>query len=122
MKKFGIAKELSFANINIQKVIEQSNQPELRTNPTYQIVYRDITLELDEAVLYQSIKKILEGKLFSVQYKSEFQNEELKKSSKKRITITIGIDLGPNPTSDEIAQQLTKSTKLIASKLKAKVL
>ena len=122
LKKFEITKELSFASINIEKLIEKANQPDLKTIPSYQIVYRDITVELDETVLYQSIKKILEDKVFSVQYKSEFQNDELKKSSKKRITITIGIDLGPNPTSDEIAQQLTKSTKLIASKLKAKVL
>ena len=122
LKKFAIAKELSFASINIDKLIEQANQPILRAIPSYQIVYRDITLELDESVLYQSIKIILAAGLFSVQYKSEYQNDELKNSSKKRLTITIGIDLGPNPTSDEILQQLARSTKLVTTKLKAKLL
>lgn len=122
LKKFGIGKELSFASINIEKLIAKSNQPDLRVIPNHQIVYRDITVELDETVLYQSIYKVLSAELFSVQYKSEYQDDELKNSSKKRLTITIGIDLGPNPTSDEITKQLSRSTKLITSKIKAKVL
>ncbi|MSR68343.1 hypothetical protein EXS66_00975 [Candidatus Saccharibacteria bacterium] len=122
LRQYEIDTEVAIMNIEIQKIIESKPEPKALPRPTYQIIYRDLTIELADVTIYQSISRLLVNKFYSVRYKVEFQNDELKKSSKKRLTITIGIDLGPNPTSAQINEKISLATKLIRLKIKARVL
>ena len=74
------------------------------------------------SIIETELKTKLNGIAHSVYFVDEFSNEELINSSRKRLTIKVGFDLGPNPKSDEISSHLEACTKKLETLEKAKVL
>jgi len=122
LNKYSIKDELSFVQLDIAKVVGNKKTISAKPPLPYQIVYKDITIELPQPVLYQEIANKISKTLHSVEFLYDFQNYELKQSKRKRITIKVGLDLGPNPKAQDISSSVEKSTKILESIQKAKVL
>jgi phenylalanyl-tRNA synthetase beta chain len=122
LNKYSIKDELSFVQLDIAKVVGNKKTISAKPPLPYQIVYKDITIELPQPVLYQEIANKISKTLHSVEFLYDFQNDELKQSKRKRITIKVGLDLGPNPKAQDISISVEKSTKILESIQKAKVL
>jgi phenylalanyl-tRNA synthetase beta subunit len=122
LKKYGIKNEVSFVELNIQQIIDNKSEIIAKPPLPYQIVFKDITVELPEANMYSQLVEKLANEVFGIDYIDEYQNEELKKSAMKKLTIKVGFDLGPNPKSKEISDKLLKCQKVLESLQKAKVL
>lgn len=122
LKNFGLKSELSFAELDIEKIINSDFMIMAKPLLPYQIVYKDITIELPMNALYSQLSKKLSGNTYSVDFVDEFFNDELKTISRKRLTIKVGFDLGPNPKSEEISRNLEDCIKTLETLEKAKVL
>jgi len=122
LKSYDIKNELSFAQINITKLV--SSEKKIKALPLlpYQVIYKDITVELNSTILYSDIVKKLGDVLYSVKFIDEYTNDNLKAESRKRLTIRVGLDLGPNPKNDEINQIIKKYENRLKSLEKVKVL
>ena len=122
LKNYDFKNELSFAQIDIDKIVSEDKQITAKPLLPYQIIYKDITVELNNLVLYADVAKKLVGSAYSVEFLDEFRNEELKNDSRKRITIRVGMDLGPNPKAEVISSKINKFEKQLETIEKAKVL
>jgi phenylalanyl-tRNA synthetase beta subunit len=122
LKKYGFKQELSFAEINIQALIDSNREIMALPPLPYQVVYKDMTVELQDVVMYGDLKKSIQDLVYSVSFVDEYKNEELEKNAKKRVTIRAGFDLGPNPKTEEISLVLEKCEQALQKSQKAKVL
>lgn len=122
LDKFGIKKEVSFAELNIQEIIE-SKRPVVAQEPIpYQLITKDISLELDNNTTFYEVRSCLQPNVKQVVFKHEFNSTELTSAGRKRITVSVVLDLGPNPTSDQIQASLKQCSEACQKNLKAKVL
>ena len=122
LKKYDIKNELSFAQIDVARLVSSNRKITALPLLPYQIIYKDITVELDNNILYSDIVKRLGDGLYSVKFIDEYANDDLKVESRKRLTIRVGLDLGPNPKNDEINKIIKKYENNLKSIEKAKVL
>ena len=122
LKSYKINTELSFAELNIKKIIDNKNLIIAKPLLPYQIIYKDITVELPQEVLYQDIAKNLEKSVLSIEFLYDYQDNDLKDISRKRITIRVGLDLGPNPKTEDISSKVSALAVSINSIQKSKVL
>ncbi len=104
LNQLKINEEVSFAEISIDTDLLNYKQSVLRQVPLYQLIDRDITLELSDKAWWQDIKQTLQGieKVINVDFISEFSNDSLQEKSKKRISFKVVLDCGPQPESQEI--------------------
>ncbi len=123
LKKFSISDEIVFAEIILpdQSIFAESTQKSVSLLP-YQLVSRDLTLELPNEVLWQNIALIVKSqkRISRVQFLQEFASEELTKTNKKRVSMRIWIDCGANPSQKEITKYMSaiESTLLADKTLK----
>ena len=84
--------------------------------PSYQLIYRDVTLEIDNKIWWQEILDTikLDKVLTKVEFIDEFKNDQLIKESKKRISFRLVLDLGAQPSSADIASNLDSITNSLA--------
>lgn len=109
LKKFSINEELSFAELTLpdQSIFTETAQKSVPSLP-YQLVSRDLTLELSNEILWQDIALITKSQkhVSRVQFIQEFTSEELTGANKKRVSMRIWIDCGANPSQKEIAKYM----------------
>ncbi|MEI6169661.1 MAG: phenylalanine--tRNA ligase beta subunit-related protein [Candidatus Saccharibacteria bacterium] len=122
LKSYKINPELSFAELNIKKIIDNNNLIIAKPLLPYQIIYKDITVELPQEVLYQDIAKNLEKSVLGIEFLYDYQDNDLKDLSRKRITIRVGLDLGPNPKTQDISTKVGALAVSLNSIQKSKVL
>lgn len=122
LDKFGVKKEVSFAELNIQDIIESKRSIVAQEPIPYQIITKDISLELDNNTTFYDVRSCLQAIVKQVVFKHEFNSDELTSASRKRLTVSIVVDLGPNPTSAQIQETLKQCSQACENKLKAKVL
>lgn len=122
LKKYDIKSELSFAQINVARLGGVEKKITALPLLPYQVIYKDITVELDNYILYSDVIKKLGDGLHSVKFIDEYANDDLKVESRKRLTIRIGLDLGPNPKNDEINKIIKKYENRLEAIEKSKVL
>ena len=119
---FGVSKEVSFIEIEVAKLIEDRRNILAKEIIPYQLVKKDITVEVKAETLYTDIRNVIDNSAYSIVYQGEFQNEILLSQSRKRVTIGVEFDLGPNPSSEEITQHLSTCIKLLGKIPQAQVL
>jgi phenylalanyl-tRNA synthetase beta subunit len=122
LKKYDIKSELSFAQINVARLVGVEKKITALPLLPYQVIYKDITVELDNYILYSDVVKKLGDGLHSAKFIDEYANDDLKVESRKRLTIRIGLDLGPNPKNDEINKIIKKYENRLEAIEKSKVL
>jgi len=79
-------------------------------------------LELDNNTTFYEVRSCLQPNVKQVVFKHEFNSTELTSAGRKRITVSVVLDLGPNPTSDQIQASLKQCSEACQKNLKAKVL
>jgi phenylalanyl-tRNA synthetase beta subunit len=122
LDKFGIKKEVSFAELSIKDIIDSVAPIKVSEPIPYQIIKKDISLELKNMVTFYEVRACLKGLVSKASFKQEFTSEELNKSASKRMTVTVELDLGPNPKSEDIQDVINKCSSACKQKLQAKVL
>lgn len=105
---FNIREEVSFAELNIENIITDQKTLEVRPVPPYQLVVRDITVEIEDGIWWQQVAESVAQYASRVIYKNEFTNPRLLKENKRRINFTVEFDMGANPQTIAIKQQLDK--------------
>ena len=122
LDKFGIKKEVSFAELSIKDIIDSRMPIKVKEPIPYQLVNKDISLELGNMITFYEVRACLKDLVSKVAFKQEFTSEELDKSDSKRMTVSVELDLGPNPKSEDIQDIISKCSSICKQKLQAKVL
>ena len=102
LNNFDVQMETSWAEINAAELIASATTHPVKEPVQYQLIKKDLTLELDSLATFAEASSQLEGLVKGVEFKSEFTSKELNSASKKRITLGLTLDLGPNPKAKEI--------------------
>jgi len=122
LRDFDISKEVSYAELNIEEIIESRVRPKITEVLPYQIIKRDITVETNSLATFEELKNSLEKTCKSTNYVGEYVDDSLKSQSRKRISISVDFDLGPNPTAQQIDDQLKECVVNLEKLPQAKVL
>ncbi len=120
--QFDINKEVSYGEFDIGTIVESEQNIVAIPAKAYQIITKDITVELPSSGMYGDLRTTLAKHAHSIRFKGEYQNDQLHNQDRKRITITVNFDLGPNPSSEEISLRLNKCVMALAKLPKAQVL
>ena len=122
LSNFDIQNEVAWAEIDLLE-LQLSIQSKKIVEPIpYQLIKKDLSVELESLVTYYELREKLRGLVAKVDFKSEFSNDELKSKSLKRLTVSLTMDLGPNPKGEEIKELLDKCSLKASELPKAKVL
>jgi phenylalanyl-tRNA synthetase beta chain len=119
---FGIKGEVAFAEIDLDKITQLQGRVQAHVIPPYQLIRRDITVELPVEILWQVIVESIGSNAKKLEFGGEFSNEELQGRGRKRVSMIVYFDLGPNPTSAEIQKSMDKCYKALLNIKTAKVL
>ncbi len=107
---FGVRRELSYLEINIADLRSQVVERTIRKLPAYPLVLRDLTVECNQLVLWQDFSTVAvkQSDIVIAKYIGEYQDDELKKERRKRITIQLVMDLGEKPDAKNINAAVQK--------------
>ncbi len=110
-RQFGVKTEVSFAQIELQPLLDFNDISLIKPALPYGLVERDLTIELNQMATWQEVIDSLQTQknLRNIEFVNEFESEELTKQNKKRIHFRLKFDLGPNPQGKEIELVLNKS-------------
>ncbi len=122
LDEFNINQEVSYGEFDIATIVESEQNIVASPAKAYQIITKDITVEFPSSGMYGDLRTILAKHTHTVRFKGEYQNDQLLDQDRKRITITVSFDLGPNPSSEEISLRLNKCVMELAKLPKAQVL
>jgi phenylalanyl-tRNA synthetase beta subunit len=104
-KAFHLSQPVSYAVFDVQTLLEAQSTPRVKSLPDYQLVQRDVSLELDKLASWQSIVQAISEyeKLVSWEYLSQYSNAELDAANRKVVTVRARFDMGAQPSASEIA-------------------
>jgi phenylalanyl-tRNA synthetase beta subunit len=115
LRSFRVKTETSHAEVDISKLIESARPIRILAPRPYQLVERDVTVEVENDILWQGLLDALtkQSDVISVQYLDEFADTDKVKTGHKRVSFRLSFDLGPNPNQVEIDKAMTKSQQLL---------
>lgn len=119
---FGAKGEVAFAEIDLDQITQLQGGVKALAIPPYQLIRKDITVELPVEVLWQAIVESIGNNTEKLEFGGEFSNDELQEIGRKRVSMIVHFDLGPNPTSAEIQKSMDKCHKALINIKSAKVL
>ncbi len=109
LKQFGINAEVSFAEVVLpdQAIFGERMQKSVPLLP-YQLISRDITVEVLDQTLWQDLELLIlaHQQVVRVNFLQEFTDEELIAKGRKRVSMRVWIDCGANPKQKAIANLL----------------
>lgn len=99
-----LVQPFSYAELDFEALLAARKSDALEFIPDYQLVVRDMSLELSADVTWQMLKDVLatSDSVLSYEYLDQYQDEALQKKSRKSITLRIRIDGGPRPDGDKM--------------------
>lgn len=111
-KHFKSSKQVSYCEINLDSLDIGIRDIRSKAVDSYQLISRDITLELDNKIWWQQIVDSLDinDVLKKVEFIDEFKNDDLIKINKKRISLRLILDMGAQPSSQEISSAMSGIT------------
>ncbi|MBI2798341.1 phenylalanine--tRNA ligase subunit beta [Candidatus Saccharibacteria bacterium] len=117
LKNHNIPPEVSYAEIKIELVLSSVGTPQPKAIPPYRYVGRNLALELPVAVSWQHLHEQISSRKHVVKadFVDSYQNSELKAAKRKSVTVEIEFDLGPQPKTATIDQQLTDLVEALKS-------
>lgn len=104
--------DISYCEIDLDSIIIEEKDIQVQNSINYQLIYRDVTMELDNKIWWQDILDCIKlNKILNkIEFMSEFKNNLLLEENKKRVSFRLGMDLGAQPSSDEITSTLNTIT------------
>lgn len=122
LNNFDIQTEVSWAELDIEEMLKSVKKTTVLEPTPYMLIRKDLSIELDDYVTFLEVKSKLQKLVKEVIFKSEYSNDELKKASRKRISISMVMDMGPNPKGEDIRKMLEVCSKKVLEIPKAQVL
>lgn len=119
IKKYKITKKVTNLELDVDLLLKLKKEKNIGLIPHYQLIERDITIEVDTKIWWQHILQELKKveQIKKVVNVSEFCNDKLDSKNKKRISFRIVLDLGANPKTSNINHVYEKiCTRLVSSK------
>lgn len=104
-RKLGVQSPIAWCEINLKLwLMKRPEEITIKHAPGYQLVQRDISLEVPDGVWWQQISASLKSRaeIWKVYWKHEFTNEELIEKKRRVLTFRVLLDLGAQPNSDRI--------------------
>lgn len=104
LHKVKINTEMSYLEIKLDENMLTIPAKKVNQVPNYQLIERDITIEISNKTWWNTIEKIItkNQSIYKVVFLSDYSNDDLRKNSKKRISFRLIIDCGAQPTVAEI--------------------
>ncbi len=102
LNNFDIQCEVSWAQLDIVEAMKAEKPNKIEEPAAYQLINKDLSLEVDNLVTFYEVRQKLSGLVREVTFISEFVSEALKKDGRKRISLGLTMDMGPNPTGEQI--------------------
>lgn len=118
-KHYKYSGDVSFCELNLDSLDISKKDFKAYDVAKYQLISRDVTIELDANIWWQEIVGILEPDeiLKKVEFVDEFTNDKLVVSGKKRISLRLMLDMGAQPNSQEIVKTVDDiANKLLSNK------
>lgn len=115
LSKLKVSSEVSYFETRLSSESLEFKPKAIQKAVPYQLIERDVTLEINNDVWWQSICGSLEKvkNIVKLEYIGDFSNKELEEKSKKRLSFKIVLDCGPQPTTDEIESELQKQIEAL---------
>lgn len=116
-KQFGLTQPASYALLDITVLLDAITTPRVKALPDYQLVQRDMSLEMSESTSWQSIAEVAyrQTGLVSWEYLASYRDAALERAGRKVITIKVRFDLGPRPEASEITRIETDLVAVLQS-------
>jgi len=116
-KQFGLTQPASYALLDITVLLDAITTPRVKALPDYQLVQRDMSLEMSESTSWQSIAEVAyrQTGLVSWEYLASYRDAALERAGRKVITIKVRFDLGPRPEAKEITRIETDLVAVLQS-------
>lgn len=104
-KSFNLSQPVSYAVLDLTALLAARAVPAVKPLPDYQLIQRDMSLELKTSQSWQSLTEAAASysKLVRWEYMDTYSDEALKKAERQVITVRLRLDLGPQPSAKEIA-------------------
>ncbi len=117
-KHYKNPRPISYCEIDIDRLDISMKDFKVQNIANYQLISRDVTLEIDNDIWWQQLQDSikLNEELKKIEYIDEFINDDLEKANKKRISFRLILDLGAQPTSQEITNIVDNITKNLLKK------
>lgn len=118
--KSNLVQSFSYAEIDVSALLAESQSFVLaRVIPDYQLVVRDVTLEVAESLPWQSLhdELITFTELVSFQFMGVYQDEKLAKQKRRAITIRLRLDGGSQPDGGAMQKLVEGYITAIAKRL-----
>jgi phenylalanyl-tRNA synthetase beta subunit len=109
---YKILTDVSYCELNLDDIELDEKEFKVKKIPNYQLIYRDVTLEIDNKIWWQEILDTikLDKVLKKIEFIGEFKNDHLIQENKKRISFRLVLDLGAQPSSSDITSNLDNIT------------
>ncbi|MDP4038931.1 MAG: phenylalanine--tRNA ligase subunit beta [bacterium] len=119
LNKFNLNDELSYGEIYLEPILNQETDIKAKQLPSYQMVKRDISIEVSINISWQQISEIIRSidKISRYQFLNDYQDEQMIKEAKKALLFRIELNLGAKPTSAQIENTLNQVTAKLKSHL-----
>ncbi len=112
-RQFGLDKPVAWCELDIKQwFLARPTNLRLKSTPDYQLVERDISLEVPDTVWWQTIEQVLAttSSVWSVTWLDQFQDEKLLKENRRVLTFRLILDLGNRPKLERVNLTLNKIT------------
>ena len=103
-REFNLSQPVSFAVFDVDALLQPRDYAKVRNLPEYQLVQRDMSLEVQTNVAWQSILDALKDydQLVTINYLDSYSNQVLSKAGRRVLTIRVRLDLGAQPSLEVI--------------------
>ncbi len=107
---YDIRHEVSVAEIILSENIFTHLPNAVVDLPPYQLIQRDMSFICNQDILWQEVESLLKqaGNVWSVQYLGVYEDDKLVRDKRKNITCRMKLDLGANPTAEQIQEAMGK--------------
>lgn len=110
-----IHSEVSYGELLIMPLLNLDSEPSIRDLPDYQLISRDISLVCGANLAWADVSAFTSGldQIEKVEFVGKYQDDQLKAEQKKRLSMRLFLDLGPNPTAESITACLEEVTQAV---------
>jgi len=111
---------VSYAELDLLPFLHQT-PIQTKPVPAYQLIERDLSLELSDEVLWQDVAGLLQKHAQVYQTRLIDQYRDQHNPTKHTLTVRISLDCGPQPAADEIQKVVDGLIRQLKAKLQAEI-
>jgi len=101
---FGLQSALGWCELELTPLLATKLIPQLKPLPDYQLITRDISFEVNQAVWWQAINLVIkeQPQVWSVDFLSQYHSSELDHQKRRVMTCRLWLQIGPQPMAEVI--------------------